>query len=158
MFIYTGSIRYVACGDESSPLHLVYRILGDTIQPHRLYLQRSRNGTQAVPYGFAGGWILSTAQVVFATWRAADCRPYRRGTIQPHVIYSQRSRNGTQAVPYGFADWCYFLTNVFQKRPRPSPITVNCQLSTVNLNQLSIVNCQFPNTRSPAGSRFRLWR
>ena len=26
--------------DESSPLHWVYRVLGNTIQPHRLYLQR----------------------------------------------------------------------------------------------------------------------
>ena len=37
-------------GDESSPLHWVYRIWGNTIHPHVLYLERPRNGIQAVPY------------------------------------------------------------------------------------------------------------
>ena len=40
-------------GDESSPLHCVYHILRNTIHPHGLYSGRPRNGTQAVPYGFA---------------------------------------------------------------------------------------------------------
>ena len=36
---------------------------------HRgLYLRRCRNGTQAVPYGFAGGWFRSTTQVVYETF------------------------------------------------------------------------------------------
>ena len=39
----------------------------NTIQPHVIYSQRPRNGIQAVPYGFAGRWILSTTRVVFAT-------------------------------------------------------------------------------------------
>ena len=43
----------------------------------------SRNGTQAVPYGFAGWWILSSARVVFVTLlggaprsesKSIDCR------------------------------------------------------------------------------------
>ena len=51
-------------------------LLGGIIQPYGFYLPRPRNGTQAVPYGFAGGWYRLTAQVVYATWRAADCRPY----------------------------------------------------------------------------------
>ena len=133
MLVYTASIRYVAYGDGSSPLHWVYHVLGDTIHPHRLYPSRSRNGTQAVPYGFAGRWILSTTQVIFATWRAADCRPYRRSSIHPHGVYLLRGmamnhrryiaypihphglywgrpRNGTQAVPYGFAGGRYRST------------------------------------------------
>ena len=40
------------------------------------FCNASRNGTQAVPYGYAGGCYHSSTQVVFATWRAADCRPY----------------------------------------------------------------------------------
>ena len=28
------------------------------------------------PYGHAGGWYRSTARVIFGTWRAAGCRPY----------------------------------------------------------------------------------
>ena len=61
-------------GDESSPLHCV-------VPFNRTGYIRyvPRNGTQAVPYGFAGGWFHSTAQVVFETWRAADCRPYGHG-------------------------------------------------------------------------------
>ena len=31
-------------------------------------------------------WYHSTAQVLFETWRAADCRPYRRGTAQPQQV------------------------------------------------------------------------
>ena len=49
---------------------------GASVYPHRLFLQRSRNGTQAVPYGFTGRWILSTTQVIIEAWRAAGCRPY----------------------------------------------------------------------------------
>ena len=30
---------------------------GGSVYPHRLFLPRPRNGTQAVPYVFAGGWI-----------------------------------------------------------------------------------------------------
>ena len=48
--------------------------VGDTVQPHGLYSEHSRNGTQAVPYVFASRWFRSTPQVVFGTWRAADCR------------------------------------------------------------------------------------
>ncbi len=32
----------------------------------------SQNGTQAVPYGFAGRFYRSTAQVVFETWQAVS--------------------------------------------------------------------------------------
>ena len=39
------------------------------------------------------------------------------GTIQPHRLYSGRSLR--------FRWWVYFSTNGFQKRARPSPITVN---------------------------------
>ena len=34
-----------------------------------------RNGTQAVPYGFAGRWVLSSTQVIIATWRATRLPP-----------------------------------------------------------------------------------
>ena len=51
------------------------KVLRDTIQPHGLYSERSRNGTQAVPYGFAGRWILSTTQVVFGTWLGDESSP-----------------------------------------------------------------------------------
>ena len=53
-FNHTKCIHYVACGDESSPLHWVYRISGDTILPHRLYPQRGGRliaaPTGAVPF------------------------------------------------------------------------------------------------------------
>ena len=41
--VYRSSARVVIAtlhGDESSPLHWVYRILGNTIQPHRFYSER----------------------------------------------------------------------------------------------------------------------
>ena len=133
----------------------------------------SRNGTQAVPYGFAGGQYHSTTRVAYETWRAADCRPYRRGSIQPHRLYLQRGgrliaaptdtpvgdtiqphgfysgrfRNGTQAVPYGFADWFILEPTDFKNgHVRPQKLsTVNCQLKP-------IVNCpliRFPVPRPP---------
>ena len=45
-----------------------------------------------------------------------------------------------------------FLNRRIPKRTRPSSITVNCKLSTVNSNQLSIVNCQF---KPPEAALFR---
>ena len=48
---------------------------GGFVYPHRLYLQRPRNGTQAVPYGFAGRWILSATRVVFGTWYGDGSSP-----------------------------------------------------------------------------------
>ena len=53
-------------GDESSPLHWVYRVLGDTIQPHRLYSERG--GRQICrPYGHTGGWYHPSARIVIGT-------------------------------------------------------------------------------------------
>ena len=55
-----------------------------------------RNGTQAVPYGFAGGRFRSTVQVIFAAWHGDESSPlhwvYRvlGNTIQPHWLYLQR--------------------------------------------------------------------
>ena len=48
-------VKLVAWKDPSTPFHFGRddMSIGDTIQPYRLYLQRFRNGTQAVPYGFA---------------------------------------------------------------------------------------------------------
>ena len=88
----------------------------DSIQPHGLYSGRC----MAMNHRRYIAWYRSTAQVIIATWRAADCRPYRPSwgnTVFPHRFYSLRSRNGTQAVPYGFAERFLFLTNAVQKRP-----------------------------------------
>ena len=51
-----------------------------------------RNGTQAVPYGSAGGLYRSTAQVNICdvAWRWIIAATLRN-TIQPHRFYSQRS-------------------------------------------------------------------
>ena len=38
-------------------------LMGGTIHPHGLYSGRPRNGTQAVPYGFAGRSVFSTVVV-----------------------------------------------------------------------------------------------
>ena len=111
----------------------------------------------------AFGWYHSSAQVIIATWRAADCRPYWRGTIHPHGLSLQRGgrliaaatlrntihphglywgrfRNGTQAVPYGFADWFVLEPTDFKSGHVRCPIIVNCPLSIVNLK--ITVNCQ----------------
>ena len=91
-------------GDESSPLHLVPCI----------------------------GWYHSTTRVVIPTWWAA-CRPYG------HT--GRWYRSPTQVISWAFPErhtgrslrfrWLvYSFPNVFQKRKRPLPITVNCKLST----------------------------
>ena len=41
----------------------------------RVILETPRNGTQAVPYGFAGGWILSPAQVISETLHGDESSP-----------------------------------------------------------------------------------
>ena len=90
--LYLASVIFATWEDSSTRI----RSLGMTYRgvvsfcPHGLYLQRSgrlvaaptgvvpfnrtgymrnvsRNGTQAVPYGFAGRWILSTTQVIYET-------------------------------------------------------------------------------------------
>ena len=63
-------------GDESSPLHGVYRVSGDTIHPHRLYMLR-------------GGRLL-----------AAPTDTPVGGSVQPNRLYSERG--GRQvAAPTG---------------------------------------------------------
>ena len=81
-FNRTGCIRDVA-GGRLPPLHARQWVVPFIRTGYNCNVPR--NGTQAVPYGFAGGWILSTAQVIYATWRAADCRPYMR-TIFSHIV------------------------------------------------------------------------
>ena len=89
---------------------------GGTIQPHRLYPERCL----AMNHRRYIAWYRSTAQVIFATWRAADCRPYGHTgwvvSFCPHGLYLLRPRNGTQAVPYGFAGRPAFSSGVFEKR------------------------------------------
>ena len=60
---------------------------------HRLnrtlfYPEGPRNGTQAVPYGFAGGGILSSARVVFGTWYGDGSSPLHCVTPFNHTGYS----------------------------------------------------------------------
>ena len=97
------------------------------LDSNRVLSGRYRNGTQAVPYGHAGGGTVhphglyslrcmamnhrryigfciwgDTIQPHRLYWQRGgrhNSRPYRRGSIQPHGLYSGRSRNGTQAVP-----------------------------------------------------------
>ena len=45
-------------------------LVGGSVQPHGLYLQRSRNGTQAVPYGFAETFYLCTC----CSYNAERCK------------------------------------------------------------------------------------
>ena len=52
--------------------------VGGTVHLHRFYSPRCL----AMNHRRYIGWFHSTIQVVFETWRAADCRPYRRGSIQ----------------------------------------------------------------------------
>ena len=86
--------------DSSTPFHDRRNdmSIGGSTHPHRLYSERggrqiaaptgvvpfihtvyirylSRNGTQAVPYGFAGGWYHSTARVVFGTLHGDELSP-----------------------------------------------------------------------------------
>ena len=107
------------------------------------------------PEGEGLAWFHSTPQVVFETWRAADCRPYRCDTIHLHRFYSQRSRNGTQAVPYGFADRSIFSTVVVQKRPLFDPCSQMAPRSNMQNCQLSIVNCQFQKAPRSRNNRRR---
>ena len=66
------------------------RSLGMTCQevvlcyPHGLYLPRTRNGTQAVPYGFTGGRYRSTVQVIVETHR-----PNRKTYVIPTVASAE---------------------------------------------------------------------
>ena len=63
-FRSTAQVIFVTLlGDESSPLHWVYRVLGNTIQPHRLYSKRG--GRQILPPLHAQ--YHSTARYIFAT-------------------------------------------------------------------------------------------
>ena len=70
--------------------------IGGSIQPHRLYSPRPRNGTQAVPYGFADGWYRSSTQVLFATFHGDESSPLHRvyrvlgGTVHLHKFYLRR--------------------------------------------------------------------
>ena len=66
----------------------------------------SRNGTQAVPYGFAGWWILSTTRVVFVTLLGDESSPLH--CVVP-FIHTGSIRN----VPYGFAGTAIFAAAEF---------------------------------------------
>ena len=63
-----------------------------------------RGAAAAGPYGFAGGWYRSTAQVVFGTWRAADCRPYVKFVTNTvyltHITPVLRSKKRKNVVHY----------------------------------------------------------
>ena len=72
-------------------------LIGGTIHPHGLYPERPRNGTQAVPYGFAGGWILSSARVVFVTLLGDESSPL-------HCVIPFNHTGYIRYIPYGFAD------------------------------------------------------
>ena len=75
-------IKIATWEDSSTPLGMTCRG-GGTIQSNGLYLPRCQplagagwrwvNAATFVPYI---GFYHSTPQVIFATWRAADCRPY----------------------------------------------------------------------------------
>ena len=45
------------------------------VQQHGFYSQRPRNGTQAVPYGFAGRWYRSSTRVIFGTLLGDESSP-----------------------------------------------------------------------------------
>ena len=67
--------------------------------PQGLYLQRPRNGTQAVPYGFAGGSYRSTARVVFATLLGDESSPLH-GVVPFVRTSSIRGAPGTAHRPF----------------------------------------------------------
>ena len=69
--------------------------VGGSVRPHRFYSLRC----MAMNHRRYIAWYHSTAQVVFETWRAANCRPYLRNTIQPHGLYWGRPP-GTAHRPF----------------------------------------------------------
>ena len=95
-FVPTGYIRD-APGTAHRPFPTVL-LEGGTVQPHGLYSKRSGRQIAAPTVSLVGGssqphrlylrrfmamnhrryiaWYHSTAQVIFGTWRAEDCRPY----------------------------------------------------------------------------------
>ena len=97
-----------------------------------------------------GGFVLST-QVVFETWRAADCRPYGHTGGRYHstaeVIFGTSPERHT-GRSLRFRWWVYFSTKCISKTG--TFVTNNCQLS--------IVNCQFFLVTPAAGPRlFSFW-
>ena len=82
---YQRKVKSATWEDSSTPFHYARNDIsgGDSIQPHRLYSQRSQplagagwrwvNAATFVPYI---GLYHSPTQVIIATWRAAGCRPY----------------------------------------------------------------------------------
>ena len=69
-------------------------LVGGSVQPHELYPQRPRNGTQAVPYGFAGGWILSPAQVISETLHGDESSPLHCVVPFNHTGYIRNVAGG----------------------------------------------------------------
>ena len=95
------------------------RYMAWSLSSTRVVFETPRNGTQAVPYGFAGGWYRLTAQVVFAACHGDESSPLHcvvpfihtgyigdahgtahrpfptvalmGGTVHPHRFYSERS-------------------------------------------------------------------
>ena len=84
-FIRMGSIRN-APGTAHRPFPTV-SLGGGSVQLHGLYSKRG----MAMNHRRYIAWLHSTAQVIFETWRAADCRPYTRYVI-PTALFFQNPR------------------------------------------------------------------
>ena len=81
-------------------------------------------------------WFHSSTQVVFETWRAADCRPYRRSTIHPHRLYSKRG--GRQvAAPTGVVPFIHTgcIRNVAGGRLPPLHTQPLCAYCSYNVKR-----------------------
>ena len=61
---------------------------------------RARNGTQAVPYGFTGGWILSSARVVFEAGGRLPPLRSRWGVVPFNHTGSSHYVSGTAHRPF----------------------------------------------------------
>ena len=93
-----------------------------------------------------GALFHSTARVIFATppeRHIGRSLQFRRWVVPFNRTGYIRHAPGTAHRPFPTISLIgVFLNQRVSKRIRPSPITVNCKLSTVNSNKLSTVNCQ----------------
>ena len=73
---------------------------------------RARNGTQAVPYGFAGGGDRSSARVIYATWHGGAPRSESKSTDcrwQSHLDSIDESSPPYCAIPFIYTDSAPYL-------------------------------------------------
>ena len=137
---------------------IIAATLRSTIHPHGLYSERSRNGTQAVPYGFAGEWFRLTAQVVFGTLLGDESSPLHCVVPFNRTLYI-RSVPGTARRPFP----TYFNGRV-EMNDAGRPMIVNCPLSIssfiarVPANRMTAANTAvFPHPPGPCGPAGRFF-